>query len=109
MQVFNRYTRTFQVPISPATLNAIPYVEIIKGAYCLLRNVYYYFLLYSWQRISGVQFHFSMPVTDSDQQQKATGIRTGNDLFHYDVVISNMDIYTSYQKLMPTVKDRGGY
>jgi hypothetical protein len=50
-----------------------------------------------------------MPVTDSDQQQKATGIRTGNDLFHYDVVISNMDIYTSYQKLMPTVKDRGGY
>ncbi|MBC7887750.1 MAG: phytoene desaturase [Ferruginibacter sp.] len=108
VQVFNRYaTYNGSSPyLSPATLNVIPYVEIVKGAYYPVGGMYSITsALVKLAKEIGVQFHFSSPVREIVvNNRKATGIRTDGAILQFDVVISNMDIYNSYQKLMPSVK-----
>jgi phytoene dehydrogenase-like protein len=53
----------------------------------------------------GVQFNFSTPVREIlIENKKVKGIRTDAGNKDYDVVISNMDVYNSYNKLMPGIK-----
>ncbi|MEO5893298.1 MAG: 1-hydroxycarotenoid 3,4-desaturase CrtD [Ferruginibacter sp.] len=108
VQFFNRYaTYNGSSPyLSPATLNLIPYVEIINGAYFPVGGMYTITSsLVQLAKDIGVQFHFSTPVAEIIvNDKKATGIRTNGGTFSYDVVINNMDIYASYQKLLPTIK-----
>ena len=108
VQIFNRYaTYNGSSPYrSPATLNVIPFVEIIKGAYYPAGGMYSITSsLVQLAKDIGVQFHFSMPVREiMIENKKATGIRTDEGVLNYDVVISNMDIYKSYEILMPAVK-----
>lgn len=108
VQLFNRYaTYNGSSPyLSPATLNVIPFVEIVQGAYYPVGGMHSITSsLVQLAKDIGVHFHFATPVCEIlVQRKKAAGIRTAAGAFNVDVVISNMDIYHSYQKLMPGVK-----
>ena len=108
VKIFNRYaTYNGSSPyLSPATLNVIAHVEIVKGAFypeggmVSITNA-----LVQLAKDIAVEFKFSTPVREIlIDNKKVTGVRTDNDNENFDVVISNMDVYNSYKKLMPNVK-----
>lgn len=108
VKIFNRYaTYNGSSPyLSPATLNVIAHVEIAKGAFypeggmvSITKS------LTQLAKDIGVEFKFSTPVRELlIDNKKVTGIRTDNSTENFDIVISNMDVYNSYKKLMPNVK-----
>ena len=108
VRIFNRYaTYNGSSPyLSPATLNVIAHVEIVKGAFYPVGGMYS--ITESLVRLAkdiGVQFNFSTPVREIlIENKKVAGIRTDNGTESFDIVISNMDVYNSYKKLMPAVK-----
>jgi phytoene desaturase len=108
VQIFNRYaTYNGSSPyLAPATLNVIQHVEIEKGAYYPVGGMYSITSsLVNLAKEIGVVFNFSTPVREIlIEHKKIKGIRTDNGNHYFDVVISNMDVYNSYQKLMPGVK-----
>lgn len=108
VQVFNRYaTYNGSSPyLAPATLNVIAHVEIAKGAFYPTGGMYSITLaLEKLAKDIGVQFHYSTPVREIlINNQKIAGVRTDNGTAPFDVVISNMDVYNSYQKLLPGVQ-----
>ncbi len=108
VQIFNRYaTYNGSSPyLSPATLNVIAHVEIVKGAFypeggmVSITNS-----LVQLAKDIGVEFKFSTPVNEIlIANKKVSGVRTENETENFDIVISNMDVYNSYKKLMPAVK-----
>ncbi len=108
VQIFNRYaTYNGSSPyLSPATLNVIAHVEIVKGAFypeggmVSITNS-----LVQLAKDIGVQFKFDTPVKEIlIENKKTTGIKTDNGTEPFDIVISNMDVYNSYKKLMPNIK-----
>ena len=108
VQIANRYsTYNGSSPyLAPATLNVIPYVEIVKGAFYPKGGMFSIASsLVQLAKDIGIQFNFSTPVREIlIENKKIKGIRTDAGNEDYDVVISNMDVYNSYQKLMPDVK-----
>ena len=108
IKVFNRYaTYNGSSPhLSPATLNVIAHVEIVKGAYYPVGGMFSITeSLVQLAKDIGVQFNFSTPVREIlIENKKVVGVRTDKGKENYDIVISNMDVYNSYQKLMPQVK-----
>jgi phytoene desaturase len=108
VQIANRYsTYNGSSPyLAPATLNVIPYVEIVKGAFYPKGGMFSITSsLVQLAKDIGVQFNFSTPVREIlIENKKVKGIRTDTATAYYDVVISNMDVYNSYQKLLPNVK-----
>jgi phytoene desaturase len=108
VQLFNRYsTYNGSSPyLSPATLNVIAHVEIVKGAFYPVGGMFSITAaLVKLAKDIGVTFNFSTPVQGIIvKDKKAIGIRTEKENLMFDVVISNMDIYNSYKKLMPTIK-----
>jgi phytoene desaturase len=108
VQIFNRYsTYNGSSPyLAPATLNVIPYVEIVKGAYYPEGGMYSITeSLVKLAKEIGVEFKFSTPVSEIIiRDKKVRGVRSDVGIENFDVVISNMDVYNSYKKLMPTVK-----
>ena len=108
VKIFNRYaTYNGSSPyLSPATLNVIAHVEIVKGAFYPVGGMYS--ITQSLVKLAkdiGVQFNFSTPVIEIlIENKKAKGIKTDNGIENFDIVISNMDVYNSYKKLMPAVK-----
>lgn len=108
VQIFNRYaTYNGSSPyLAPATLNVIPHLEIIEGAYYPAGGMYAITeALLQLGKDIGIAYKFSCPVQQIIvENKKVKGVMTGTGVENYDVVISNMDIYNSYQKLMPDVK-----
>ena len=108
VKIFNRYaTYNGSSPyLSPATLNVIAHVEIVKGAFYPEGGmVSITGSLTKLAKDIGIQFNFSTPVREIlIADKKITGVRTDNGTEAFDVVISNMDVYNSYKKLMPHVK-----
>lgn len=108
VQIFNRYsTYNGSSPyLAPATLNVIPHLEIIEGAYYPHGGMYSITeSLVQLAKDIGVEFKFSTPVKEIvTENKKIKGIRTDSGIENFDVVISNMDVYNSYLKLMPDVK-----
>lgn len=108
VQIANRYsTYNGSSPyLAPATLNVIPYVEIVKGAFYPKGGMFSITSsLVQLAKDIGVQFNFSTPVREIlIENKKVKGIRTDAGSKDYDVVISNMDVYNSYNKLMPGIK-----
>lgn len=108
VKIFNRYaTYNGSSPyLSPATLNVIAHVEIVKGAFypeggmVSITNS-----LVQLAKDIGVEFRFSTPVKEIlIADKKIKGIKTDSGSENFDIVISNMDVYNSYKKLMPDVK-----
>lgn len=108
VKIFNRYaTYNGSSPyLSPATLNVIAHVEIVKGAFYPRGGmVSITSSLLQLARDIGVKFNFSTPVREIlIEDKKAVGIRTDSGAETFDIVVSNMDVYNSYKKLMPAVK-----
>ncbi|CAN5853075.1 phytoene desaturase family protein [soil metagenome] len=108
VKVFNRYaTYNGSSPyLSPATLNVIAHVEIVNGAFYPVGGMFSITdSLVKLAKDIGVQFNFSTPVREIViENKKVKGVRTDHSTANYDIVISNMDVYNSYQKLMPQVK-----
>lgn len=108
VQMFNRYaTYNGSSPfLAPATLNVIPHVEIAKGAFYPEGGMFSIAnCMLSLGRDIGVTYHFSTPVLEIIvKNRRACGIRTADKEFPFDVVISNMDVYNSYAKLLPNAK-----
>jgi len=108
VKIFNRYaTYNGSSPyLSPATLNVIAHVEIVKGAFYPVGGmVSITNSLVKLGKDIGIQFNFSSPVQEiMIENKKAVGIRTAKGTEAFDIVISNMDVYNSYKKLMPGIK-----
>jgi phytoene desaturase len=108
VRIFNRYaTYNGSSPyLSPATLNVIAHVEIVKGAFYPVGGMFSITeSLVNLAKDIGVTFNFSTPVREIlIENKKTTGIRTDRGTAAFDIVISNMDVYNSYKKLMPSVK-----
>lgn len=57
--------------------------------------------LYELAKRQGVKFHFSEQVEEIiTDQGRATGVVVNNIKINYDVIISNMDVYPTYRKLL---------
>lgn len=108
VKIFNRYaTYNGSSPyLAPATLNVIAHVEIVKGAYYPTGGMVS--ITASLAKLAqdiGITIHYATPVREIlISKKKVTGIRTDSGNQSFDVVISNMDVYNSYKKLMPHVK-----
>ncbi len=106
VQLFNRFaTYNGSNPYkAPGLLSMIPHFEhgigafYPKGGMVSITNS-----LYQLALSLGVRFHFSEPVERIVvEQQKVKGIRTAmHNHLPFDRVISNMDVFFTYHKLLP--------
>jgi phytoene desaturase len=105
VQLFNRYaTYNGSSPyLAPATLNVISHVEIQRGAYYPKGGMNEITkALEKLAKDCGVQFNYSTKVEEIIIEKNVVkGIRHAKGNEFAEVVISNSDVYTTYQKLMP--------
>jgi phytoene desaturase len=87
---------------APATLNVIPHIEQHFGAYFPDKGMYSIITsLVQLAESLGVKFHYSSPVERIIlKDKKAIGIKVNNGSVDADVVISNMDVWFTYHKLL---------
>lgn len=87
-------------------LNIIPHFEHHFGAYFPKGGmVEITDSLYQLAKRYGVRFHFGQKVDEIIiEKGKATGIRIHDKEWKSDIVVSNMDIYPTYKKLLPKEK-----
>ena len=108
VRLFNRYaTYNGSSPYkAPATLNVIPHLEINMGAYIPVGGMFA--ITDSLMKLGkdiGVEHRFNCAVNEIIvENKKAVGIRTDKGIEKFDVVISNMDVYNTYHKLLPNEK-----
>jgi phytoene desaturase len=104
VQFFDRYaTYNGSNPYAaPATLNVIPHLEQYLGAYFPEGGMYNITsCLVQLAESVGVKFYYNNPVAEIVlQENKVRGIRTHNGLVEGDLVVSNMDIWFTYHKLL---------
>jgi phytoene desaturase len=108
VQLFNRYaTYNGSNPYqAPGMLSLIPHLEYNEGVYypkggmISIANA-----LYQLALKKGVQFYFDKPVQQIiHHQNKVQGIMVDNEIHLADVVVSNMDVYFTYKKLLGNEK-----
>ena len=107
VQLFDRYaTYNGSNPYkAPAVLSVIAHPEFNRGGYMMhdgmpsiTQN------LYSLAKEVGVNFYLNHKVDKIlMEQKKAIGIVSNNQQHMADVVISNMDVHYTYQKLLPNI------
>ena len=108
VQLFNRYaTYNGSDPyIAPSTLNVIAHPEYNEGGYFLDGGMPD--LSRSLHQLAvelGVEFIFNAPVEKIEVKGKtATGVNVNGKFYVANLVVSNMDIVYTYQKLMPEQK-----
>lgn len=104
VQFFDRYaTYNGSNPYAaPATLNVIPHLEQHFGAYFPEGGMYSITAcLVQLAESLGVKFHYNNPVTEIVLDGRAIkGINTKAGIVEGDIVISNMDIWFTYHKLL---------
>lgn len=107
-QLFNRFaTYNGSDPYrAPATLNVIPHLEHNMGAYLPKGGIYQ--IAKSLQKLAksqGAVFHFNTPIDKVvTLKNKVTGIEVKGKNIAYDFVISDVDVFTFYSKLLKQVK-----
>src|SRR6202012_3923068 len=87
---------------APATLNVIPHIEQYFGAYFPLGGMYSIVTaLVKLAEELGVIFHYNSLVEEIVLAGKQTiGIKVKDELLTSDIVISNMDVWFTYNKLL---------
>jgi phytoene desaturase len=104
-QLFDRYaTYNGSDPYqAPATLNIIPHLEINLGAYFPKGGMYSITKgLVKLAEDLGVEFRYKTKVEEILVEKKqAVGVRIDQQNLYFDCIISNMDVYNTYQKLLP--------
>jgi phytoene desaturase len=108
IQLFNRYaTYNGSNPYkAPGILSSIPHLEFTLGSYFPQGGMHSITQsLYQLALDIGVTFHFNSPVDEIKLAgTTATGIRVGDQFKEADFIVSNMDVYFTYKKLMPSAK-----
>lgn len=105
VQYFNRFaTYNGSNPYkAPSTLNVIAYLEHFEGAYYPLDSmISINTSLVKAAKELGVHFHLNSQVEEivvSNKRVKA--IKVNGAMADADIVISNADVYTTYQNLLP--------
>ncbi|WP_419788674.1 phytoene desaturase family protein [Mucilaginibacter sp. SP1R1] len=103
-QLYDRYaTYNGSNPYSaPATLNVIPHLEQHYGAYFPEGGMYS--IVTSLVKLAeslGVVFHYNSPVDEIIlEKQTAKAIRIKDDVMLGDVIVSNMDVWFTYHRLL---------
>jgi phytoene desaturase len=104
VQFYDRYaTYNGSNPYAaPATLNVIPHLEQEFGAYFPTGGMYSIVTsLVDLATMVGVKFNYNSPVDEIVLNgKKATGIKVKGEVINADVVVSNMDIWFTYNKLL---------
>lgn len=100
--------------VAPATLNVIQHLEINLGTYLPDNGMYSIITaLVKLAEEMGVKFQYNTSVEEivtapqegKSANKKVIGIKTKNtEIIKYDRVISNMDIFYTYKKLLPKEK-----
>jgi phytoene desaturase len=104
IRLFNRYaTYNGSNPYeAPATLNVIPHFEQHFGAYFPSGGMYS--IVTSLMDLAvdcGVKFHFNSYVNEiSIHDEAVAGVVLGAEKYTADIVVSNMDIWYTYRKLL---------
>ncbi|NEN22321.1 phytoene desaturase [Cryomorpha ignava] len=103
-QLFNRYaTYNGSSPYkTPGIMSMIPHLEMHYGTFYPKGGMHEISQsLYRLAKDVGVSFHFDEPVTAINITDKvAEGITTAKAIYKADLVISNMDIFGTYQNLL---------
>lgn len=103
-QFFDRYaTYNGSNPYrAPATLNVIPHLEQQFGAYFPEGGMYS--ITSSLIKLAeelGVKFHYNQPVQQIVLAgKKATGIKVNDAYIKSDMIVSNMDVWFTYRRLL---------
>jgi phytoene desaturase len=108
IQLFNRYaTYNGSNPSkAPGILTSIPHLEFNLGSYFPQGGMHSITQsLYQLALDIGVAFHFHTPVDEIKLEGNcAVGVRVGETVVKADFIISNMDVYYTYKKLMPSAQ-----
>jgi phytoene desaturase len=103
-QFFDRYaTYNGSNPYTaPATLNVIPHLEQHYGAYFPTYGMYSVTTsLVKLAESLGVKFHYNSRVEEIVlENKKVKGIKVNKNMIDADLVISNMDVWFTYHKLL---------
>ncbi|MGF7081143.1 1-hydroxycarotenoid 3,4-desaturase CrtD [Mucilaginibacter sp. UYCu711] len=104
VQFYDRYaTYNGSNPYAaPATLNIIPHLEQELGAYFPTGGMYSIVTsLVDLATMVGVKFNYNSPVDEIVLNgKKATGIKVKGEVINADIMVSNMDIWFTYNKLL---------
>ncbi len=104
VQLFNRYaTYNGSDPYqTPATLNMIPHLEFNVGAFFPSNGMYSITTsLYELACRLGVNFKFNTPVEKIVvNKKKVQGLQLPTAILSFDKVVSNMDVVSTYKKLL---------
>lgn len=95
----------------PALFNIISHLEHNLGAYLPYKGMYDIVnAVYQLAVETGVKFHFSSYVSEIVlDERKVKAVRVKNEEISADVVVSNMDAYYTYYKLLPKLKPPVNY
>ena len=108
VQLFDRYaTYNGSNPYKASgMLTIIPHFEYGIGAFFPKGGMHKITMsLFELAKRKGVNFHFEKQVTEIIHQKgKVVGVKVNGKTIKADHVISNMDIYPTYKKLLPTLK-----
>jgi phytoene desaturase len=108
VQLFNNYALYVgsNPLVAPATLNLIPHLVVNNGTYVADHGMYS--IVKALVRLAeemGVTFHYDSFVEEIIlEKDKAIGIRLKGVELKYDRIVSNMDVYYTYEKLLPGIK-----
>ena len=108
VQLFNRYaTYNGSSPYqTPGIMSMIPHLEMQLGTYYPRGGMHEITRsLFELGEAEGVRFHFQEGVEQIlTSNGSACGIQTSRGSYSFDLVVSNMDIYPTYRKLLPGEK-----
>nr|WP_213522475.1 1-hydroxycarotenoid 3,4-desaturase CrtD [Nonlabens sp.] len=106
-QLFNRYaTYNGSSPYqTPGIMSMIPHLELGLGTYYPNGGMHRISQsLFELAQEVGIEFHFRESVTQiNHHKKKVTAVTTEIDTYKTDLVVSNMDIYPTYKKLIRDV------
>jgi phytoene desaturase len=105
VQLFNRYaTYNGSSPYkTPGIMSMIPHLELHLGTYFPKGGMHSITTsLYELAMRQGITFHFGQKVDKIVvTKRRAVGIQVKDKQHHADVIVSNMDIFSTYEKLLP--------
>lgn len=108
IQLFNRYaTYNGSSPYkTPGIMSMIPHLEMGLGTYFPKGGMHDITKsIYKLAEEIGVEFYFNQKVDEIIIDKGiAKGIECDNEFFKADLIVSNMDIYPTYKKLLPSQK-----
>jgi phytoene desaturase len=111
IQLFDRYaTYNGSSPYqTPGIMSLIPHLEMYYGTYFPEGGMHRISQsLYQLAESQGVHFHFENPVQKIlHAGGKALGVEAKNGSLTAELVVSNMDIFSTYHKLLKDVKKPG--